>query len=174
MGGSNTMWSSGTPSPPNRYTYGKPVQGKVQASLCQPFRHIGILYRPHDAPQKETNCIEVSGQVSTAGECGCRWDNPFPGLLLMGLTLSLQTEKNGCFSTEVLLTAFNLTSSMYQKQFQVQASLVEDGTGRDRGVLLLGNGRCCWCVVLRSSPRAPKCTWHGTIGLLQRSPKAAL
>ncbi|XP_050768020.1 alpha-2-macroglobulin-like protein 1 [Gymnogyps californianus] len=93
-----------------RYTYGKPVQGKVQASLCQPFRHIGILYRPHDAPQKEANCIEVSGQ----------------------------TEKNGCFSTEVLLTAFNLTSSMYQKQFQVQASLVEDGTG-----LELKNTKSC-------------------------------
>uniref|UniRef100_A0A8D0FQX4 Alpha-2-macroglobulin-like protein 1 n=1 Tax=Strix occidentalis caurina TaxID=311401 RepID=A0A8D0FQX4_STROC len=85
-----------------RYTYGKPVQGKVQASLCQPFRHI--------------------------------WN----------------TEKNGCFSTEVLLSAFNLTSSRYQKQFQVQASLVEDGTGRDGDVLLLGQGHCCSCVALCS------------------------
>ncbi|XP_029879166.1 alpha-2-macroglobulin-like protein 1 [Aquila chrysaetos chrysaetos] len=84
-----------------RYTYGKPVQGKVQASLCQSFRYTGILHRLHSAPQKETNCIEVSGQ----------------------------TEKNGCFSTEVLLTAFNLTSSMHEKQFEVQALLVEDGTG---------------------------------------------
>ncbi|NXL46178.1 A2ML1 protein, partial [Podilymbus podiceps] len=78
-----------------RYTYGKPVQGKVKATLCQPFRYI------HSDPRKEMNCIEVDGQ----------------------------TEKNGCFSTEVLLTSFNLASSMYQKQFQVQASLVEDGTG---------------------------------------------
>ncbi|XP_074973017.1 alpha-2-macroglobulin-like protein 1 isoform X1 [Phalacrocorax aristotelis] len=93
-----------------RYTYGKPVQGKVQASLCQPFRHVGILNRRHGAPQKEMNCIEVGGQ----------------------------TEKNGCFSTEVLLTAFNLTSSMYQKEFQVQASLVEDGTG-----LELNNTKSC-------------------------------
>ncbi|NXS76044.1 A2ML1 protein, partial [Pandion haliaetus] len=84
-----------------RYTYGKPVQGKVQASLCQPFGYIRILYRLDSAPQKEMNCIEVSGQ----------------------------TEKNGCFSTEVSLSAFNLTSSMYQKQFQVEALLVEDGTG---------------------------------------------
>ncbi|XP_040473498.1 alpha-2-macroglobulin-like protein 1 [Falco naumanni] len=83
-----------------RYTYGKPVQGKVQATLCQLLRPIMFLYRHNGAPQKE-NCIEVSGQ----------------------------TEKNGCFSTEILLTAFNPTSSMYEKQCQVQASLVEDGTG---------------------------------------------
>ncbi|NXJ35941.1 A2ML1 protein, partial [Ciconia maguari] len=93
-----------------RYTYGKPVQGKVQATLCQPFRHIRTLYGLHSATQKEMNCIKVGGQ----------------------------TEKNGCFSTEVLLTAFNLTSSMYQKQFQVQASLVEDGTG-----LELKNTKSC-------------------------------
>ncbi|NWH17594.1 A2ML1 protein, partial [Grus americana] len=93
-----------------RYTYGKPVQGKVQASLCQPFRYIRMLYRLHGAPEKEMNCIEVGGQ----------------------------TEKNGCFSTEVLLSAFNLTSSTYQKQFQVQASLVEDGTG-----LELKNTKSC-------------------------------
>ncbi|NXQ79668.1 A2ML1 protein, partial [Nyctibius grandis] len=93
-----------------RYTYGKPVQGKVQASLCQPFRRIGFIYGPNGASQKEMNCIEVAGQ----------------------------TEKNGCFSTEVLLSAFNLTSSKYQKQFQVQASLVEDGTG-----LELKNTKSC-------------------------------
>ncbi|NXV95432.1 A2ML1 protein, partial [Calonectris borealis] len=88
-----------------RYTYGKPVQGKVQASLCQTLTH-----RFHSALTKERNCIEVGGQ----------------------------TEKNGCFSTEVLLTAFSLTSHRYQKQFQVQASLVEDGTG-----LELKNTKSC-------------------------------
>ncbi|NWW85873.1 A2ML1 protein, partial [Rhynochetos jubatus] len=84
-----------------RYTYGKPVQGKVQASLCQPLRHSRFVYVFSSHPQKEMNCIEVNGQ----------------------------TEKNGCFSTEVLLSAFSLTSSRYQKQIQVQALLVEDGTG---------------------------------------------
>ncbi|NXA17211.1 A2ML1 protein, partial [Ibidorhyncha struthersii] len=81
-----------------RYTYGKPVQGKVQASLCL---HIRFLYRPYGDPQ---SCMEVSGQ----------------------------TEKNGCFSTEFLLTDFNQTGSMFQKRFQVQASLVEDGTGLEQ------------------------------------------
>ncbi|XP_065712134.2 alpha-2-macroglobulin-like protein 1 [Patagioenas fasciata] len=86
-----------------RYTYGKPVQGKVQASLCQPHRF------PF-GPRIEENCIQIGGQ----------------------------TEKNGCFSTEVLLAAFNLTRSTHQKQFQVQASLVEDGTG-----LELKNTKSC-------------------------------
>lgn len=123
--------------PPNRYTYGKPVQGKVQANLCQRVR---FLYGPYsDSP----NCVEVSGQVSRAGERGCQWDSPILGLLLTGLTLSLQTEKNGCFSTEFLLIDFNQTGYIYQKQFQVEASLVEDGTGRHGSGLLLGNGYCC-------------------------------
>ncbi|XP_062451350.1 alpha-2-macroglobulin-like protein 1 [Rhea pennata] len=84
-----------------RYTYGKPVQGKVQASLCQPLRYL----RSHNVPgvlsPHNKNCIQVSGQ----------------------------TAKNGCFSTEVLMAAFNLTNTMFQKRFQVQASLVEEGTG---------------------------------------------
>ncbi|XP_074019166.1 alpha-2-macroglobulin-like protein 1 [Numenius arquata] len=82
-----------------RYTYGKPVQGKVQASLCQQVRGTWLI----SLARVET-CIEVSGQ----------------------------TEKNGCFSTEVSLAAFNMTSVNYGKQFKVQASLVEDGTGLEQ------------------------------------------
>ncbi|NWR60292.1 A2ML1 protein, partial [Bucorvus abyssinicus] len=84
-----------------RYTYGKPVQGEVQARLCQSFRNTRFLHRLHNLPKNEVKCFEVSGQ----------------------------TEKNGCFSTEVWLTAFNLVSSAIQKTFEVQALLVEDGTG---------------------------------------------
>ncbi|NWI68261.1 A2ML1 protein, partial [Todus mexicanus] len=87
-----------------RYTYGKPVQGKAQANLCQPLSYFGFRYRPHDALLKQMDCVEVSGQ----------------------------TEKNGCFSTEVLLAAFKLDNSTYQKRLQVQASLVEDGTGLEK------------------------------------------
>ncbi|XP_067167896.1 alpha-2-macroglobulin-like protein 1, partial [Apteryx mantelli] len=88
-----------------RYTYGKPVQGKVQASLCQPLRRRRNFYKAHGVPPPHiTNCIQVSGQ----------------------------TEKNGCFSTEVLMAAFNLTNTMYQKRLQVQASLVEEGTGLEK------------------------------------------
>ncbi|NXG70155.1 A2ML1 protein, partial [Baryphthengus martii] len=84
-----------------RYTYGKPVQGKVQASLCQPSESFRVQYRPHNPTLEEKHCVKVNGQ----------------------------TEKNGCFSTEVFLAAFNLISSTYKKLIQVQASLVEDGTG---------------------------------------------
>ncbi|NXH87084.1 A2ML1 protein, partial [Edolisoma coerulescens] len=75
-----------------RYTYGKPVQGKVQAGLCLSQRRWS-LYRE--------SCTQVTGQ----------------------------TEKNGCFSTEVLLAAFNETISEARKELEVKASLVEDGTG---------------------------------------------
>ncbi|NXO19391.1 A2ML1 protein, partial [Oriolus oriolus] len=75
-----------------RYTYGKPVQGKVQAGLC-------LSQRLWSAFRKA--CTQVTGQ----------------------------TEKNGCFSTEVLLAAFNETISEARKELEVKASLVEDGTG---------------------------------------------
>ncbi|NWZ45346.1 A2ML1 protein, partial [Brachypodius atriceps] len=76
-----------------RYTYGKPVQGKVQAGLCLSQR---LWYG-----QKRQTCTQVTGQ----------------------------TEKNGCFSKEVSLAAFNETVSELRKELEVEASLVEDGTG---------------------------------------------
>ncbi|NXG51438.1 A2ML1 protein, partial [Psilopogon haemacephalus] len=81
-----------------RYTYGKPVQGKVQASLCKLPRPI-IVPTAGGAPPE--GCVEVSGQ----------------------------TKRNGCFSTEVSLAAFNITRSMRKKPIKVQVSLVEDETG---------------------------------------------
>ncbi|NXR70243.1 A2ML1 protein, partial [Rhadina sibilatrix] len=74
-----------------RYTYGKPVQGRVQAGLC-------LSQRSH---WRRKSCTQVTGQ----------------------------TEKNGCFSTEVSLAAFNQTTSKMRKELEVEASLVEDGTG---------------------------------------------
>ncbi|POI29560.1 hypothetical protein CIB84_006690, partial [Bambusicola thoracicus] len=81
-----------------RYTYGKPVQGKVHASLCQPwsFRR----YPPLLEESKEI-CTEIGGQ----------------------------TKKNGCFSAEVSMSSFNLSNYSLRKEFQVKASLVEEGTG---------------------------------------------
>ncbi|NXA74128.1 A2ML1 protein, partial [Thryothorus ludovicianus] len=76
-----------------RYTYGKPVQGKVQAGLCLSQR----LWHH----QKQKACTQVTGQV----------------------------EKNGCFSTEVLWADFNETISGSRKELEVDALLVEDGTG---------------------------------------------
>ncbi|XP_063260980.1 alpha-2-macroglobulin-like protein 1 [Prinia subflava] len=76
-----------------RYTYGKPVQGKVQAGLCLSQG----LWPQHT----RSTCMQVTGQ----------------------------TEKNGCFSTEVSMAAFNETILKRRKELKVEASLVEDGTG---------------------------------------------
>ncbi|NXC90173.1 A2ML1 protein, partial [Cercotrichas coryphoeus] len=75
-----------------RYTYGKPVQGKVQAGLC--FSQELSPYR------RRKTCTQVTGQ----------------------------TEKNGCFSTEVSLADFETTLQL-REELEVEALLVEDGTG---------------------------------------------
>ncbi|NXX27095.1 A2ML1 protein, partial [Nicator chloris] len=74
-----------------RYTYGKPVQGKVQVDSC-------LSWWPY---WTRKTCTHVTGH----------------------------TAKNGCFSTEVSLAAFNETISMFRNELEVKASLVEDGTG---------------------------------------------
>ncbi|XP_072212583.1 alpha-2-macroglobulin-like protein 1 [Excalfactoria chinensis] len=81
-----------------RYTYGKPVQGKVHASLCQPwaFRRYPIALE-----ENKDVCTEVDGQ----------------------------TKKNGCFSTEVLMSSFDPNNYSLRREVQVKASLVEEGTG---------------------------------------------
>ncbi|NXR89513.1 A2ML1 protein, partial [Hypocryptadius cinnamomeus] len=78
-----------------RYTYGKPVRGKVQADLCLSQR----LW----SQGRQKSCIQVTGQ----------------------------TEKNGCFATEVSLAAFKemILASFSRQELEVEASLVEDGTG---------------------------------------------
>uniref|UniRef100_A0A8B9C5J7 A2ML1 protein n=1 Tax=Anser brachyrhynchus TaxID=132585 RepID=A0A8B9C5J7_9AVES len=52
-----------------RYTYGKPVQGKVQATVCRPFLFGRVMYIPGPSSPR-TTCIEVGGQVSKAGSMG--------------------------------------------------------------------------------------------------------
>nr|XP_021402626.1 alpha-2-macroglobulin-like protein 1 isoform X2 [Lonchura striata domestica] len=76
-----------------RYTYGKPVQGKVQADLC-------LSQKPWPRHGEKT-CTQVTRQ----------------------------TEKNGCFSTEVSLAALQKMALSFRKELEVEASLVEDGTG---------------------------------------------
>ncbi|XP_053870604.1 alpha-2-macroglobulin-like protein 1 [Malaclemys terrapin pileata] len=86
-----------------RYTYGKPVQGRVQASLCwaeQPpyFRFSSYV--------SLIRCTELTGQ----------------------------TERNGCFSREVVIAPVNLTNSHYKLSLQAKASLMEEGTGVELNV----------------------------------------
>ncbi|XP_064255674.1 pregnancy zone protein-like [Passer domesticus] len=78
-----------------RYTYGKPVQGKVQVDLC--------LSQRFWSPWGQKICARVMAQ----------------------------TEKNGCFATEVSLATSKeiILPSFSRKKLEVEASLVEDGTG---------------------------------------------
>ncbi|XP_074915917.1 alpha-2-macroglobulin-like protein 1 [Chelonoidis abingdonii] len=83
-----------------RYTYGKPVLGKVQASLCREEQPVYHGYHLH-AKRTGALCTELTGQ----------------------------TDSNGCFSREVGTAPFNLTQSGYRMSLQAKASLVEEGTG---------------------------------------------
>ncbi|XP_065433531.1 alpha-2-macroglobulin-like protein 1 [Chrysemys picta bellii] len=81
-----------------RYTYGKPVQGRVQASLCW---------------AEQPSYFRFSSYVS----------------LIRCTELTGQTDSNGCFSREVVITPINLTHSHYKLSLQAKASLMEEGTG---------------------------------------------
>uniref|UniRef100_A0A8C8S4T2 Alpha-2-macroglobulin bait region domain-containing protein n=1 Tax=Pelusios castaneus TaxID=367368 RepID=A0A8C8S4T2_9SAUR len=83
-----------------RYTYGKPVLGKVQVSLCRQTKLRRYSIR-HVAHETKNLCINLMGQ----------------------------TERNGCFSREVGTAPFHLTHSGYMMSLQATASLVEEGTG---------------------------------------------
>uniref|UniRef100_A0A8B9TBW4 Alpha-2-macroglobulin-like protein 1 n=1 Tax=Anas platyrhynchos TaxID=8839 RepID=A0A8B9TBW4_ANAPL len=116
-----------------RYTYGKPVQGKVQATVCRPFLFGRVIYVPEQS-SPSTNCIEVGGQVSKAGSMG-----------------------------DILMTSFSQTNGRLQKRVRVKASLVEEGTGRGGGVLLLGSRICC-CIHPCMHPHAHSVEVSGFLG----------
>ncbi|XP_077615170.1 alpha-2-macroglobulin-like protein 1 [Crocuta crocuta] len=82
-----------------RYTYGKPVLGAAQVSVCQK------AYTPHfpeaDWEQPPDRCKHLSGQ----------------------------TDKSGCFSASVDMSTFNLTGYVYSHSINIVATVVEEGTG---------------------------------------------
>ncbi|KAL1790170.1 alpha-2-macroglobulin 1, partial [Sigmodon hispidus] len=82
-----------------RYTYGKPVGGAVQVSVCQ--KAYTYWYREVDQEQLPDKCRKFTGQ----------------------------TDKAGCFSASVDMCTFNLTGYMYSHSINIVASVVEEGTG---------------------------------------------
>nr|KAF6451459.1 alpha-2-macroglobulin like 1 [Molossus molossus] len=82
-----------------RYTYGKPMLGAVQVSVCQRAH----TYWLGEAEQKQLpdKCRNLSGQ----------------------------TDKAGCFSASVNMSSFNLTGYMYSRSINIVAAVVEEGTG---------------------------------------------
>ncbi|ERE67117.1 alpha-2-macroglobulin-like protein 1 [Cricetulus griseus] len=82
-----------------KYTYGKPVQGAVKASVCQ--KAYSYWYGESDQEQPTDKCRNLSGQTDAAG----------------------------CFSDSVDMSTFNLTGYMYSHSINIVASVVEEGTG---------------------------------------------
>ncbi|XP_040318619.1 alpha-2-macroglobulin-like protein 1 isoform X2 [Herpailurus yagouaroundi] len=84
-----------------RYTYGKPMRGAAQVSVCQK------AYTHHfpDAQweQLPDRCKNLSGQ----------------------------TDKSGCFSASVDMSTFNLTGYTYSHSINIVATVVEEGTGAE-------------------------------------------
>ncbi|XP_062051412.1 alpha-2-macroglobulin-like protein 1 [Lepus europaeus] len=87
-----------------RYTYGKPVQGAVQVSVCQ--KAYTYWYLQRDQERLPDKCRNLSGQ----------------------------TDKAGCYSASVDMSAFNLTGYMYNQNIHVVATVAEEGTGVEANI----------------------------------------
>nr|XP_058138725.1 alpha-2-macroglobulin-like protein 1 isoform X2 [Dasypus novemcinctus] len=82
-----------------RYTYGKPVLGAVQVSVCQKAYTYWLRGREQEQPRDK--CKNLSGQTDSAG----------------------------CFSTSVDMSTFNLTDYTYSHSINIVATVEEEGTG---------------------------------------------
>ncbi|KAM8912429.1 alpha-2-macroglobulin-like protein 1 [Lycaon pictus] len=82
-----------------RYTYGKPMLGTAQVSVCQ--KPYSYHFPEPEQQQLPDRCTNLSGQ----------------------------TDKAGCFSASVDMSTFNLTGYMYSHSINIVAIVVEEGTG---------------------------------------------
>ncbi|XP_070266822.1 alpha-2-macroglobulin-like protein 1 isoform X2 [Myotis yumanensis] len=82
-----------------RYTYGKPMLGAVQVSVCQKAHT--YWFGETERKQLPDKCTNLSGQ----------------------------TDKAGCFSASVNMSTFNLTGYMYRHSINIVTTVVEEGTG---------------------------------------------
>ncbi|XP_015419559.1 PREDICTED: alpha-2-macroglobulin-like protein 1 [Myotis davidii] len=82
-----------------RYTYGKPMLGAVQVSVCQKAHN--YWFGEAERKQLPDKCRNLSGQ----------------------------TDKAGCFSASVHMSTFNLTGYMYRHSINIVTTVVEEGTG---------------------------------------------
>ncbi|XP_064140723.1 alpha-2-macroglobulin-like protein 1 [Loxodonta africana] len=83
------------------YTYGKPMLGAVQVSVCQKAYTYAYMYRETEMEQLPDKCKKFSGQ----------------------------TDKAGCLSASVDMSTFNLTGYPYSHSIHIAATVVEEGTG---------------------------------------------
>ncbi|XP_058599750.1 alpha-2-macroglobulin-like protein 1 isoform X2 [Neofelis nebulosa] len=84
-----------------RYTYGKPMRGAAQVSVCQKaYTH---HFPEAEWEQLPDRCKNLSGQ----------------------------TDKSGCFSASMDMSTFNLTGYTYSHSINIVATVVEEGTGAE-------------------------------------------
>ncbi|XP_075072202.1 alpha-2-macroglobulin-like protein 1 [Mixophyes fleayi] len=85
-----------------RYTYGKPVQGSVDLTICP---HVNIWHQNHYSSSEEDGsekCMKING---------------------------VKTDNKGCLSREINLSFFNASRSDSLQYLNISSSLTEDGTG---------------------------------------------
>uniref|UniRef100_A0A669DFR7 Alpha-2-macroglobulin n=1 Tax=Oreochromis niloticus TaxID=8128 RepID=A0A669DFR7_ORENI len=99
-----------------KYTYGKPVIGSVKAQFCRN----AIRFFWFSSPQNKDLCKTYE--------------------------LTVSTDKSGCATQTVNVTAFSLHKNMYSDTFEVTAEMEEYGTG----VILKGYGQTSFTCDIRT------------------------
>ncbi|XP_066457063.1 alpha-2-macroglobulin-like [Eleutherodactylus coqui] len=87
------------------YTYGKPVEGSIDLSVCAEDLYSSWRYESYTIEGEETdkrNCITIKGE---------------------------KTDSKGCVSREIELAQFNWTSTDSRQYLEIESELTEDGTG---------------------------------------------
>ncbi|XP_073402575.1 alpha-2-macroglobulin-like protein 1 isoform X2 [Dendrobates tinctorius] len=105
-----------------RYTYGKPVEGFVDLSVCFKassgvWHYLNMQqsdYHSSEEDTSDTNCFHLKGE---------------------------KTDSNGCFSRDVDLKKFNFTTHAFDQFFQIKSKLTEGTT--DITVIYHQTMQCC-------------------------------
>nr|XP_009483689.1 PREDICTED: alpha-2-macroglobulin-like protein 1 [Pelecanus crispus] len=101
------------------YTYGKPVQGSVKAVVCR--KH--IRYNRKSSKAKRGICKDYTGEMYLKEEASV-------GKLTIADLPTKQTNKDGCFATEVNIKIYHQKrGDNYDFNLEAVAFLKESGTG---------------------------------------------
>ncbi|XP_073402573.1 alpha-2-macroglobulin-like protein 1 [Dendrobates tinctorius] len=103
-----------------RYTYGKPVEGVIDLSVCfqansDVWQYGHMQQSDYDSSEEDTsdtNCFHLKGE---------------------------KTDSNGCFSRDIDLKKFNFTTQAINHFFQIKSKLTEGITGHSEKALTIVN-----------------------------------
>ncbi|XP_073541269.1 alpha-2-macroglobulin-like protein 1 [Phyllobates terribilis] len=101
-----------------RYTYGKPVEGLIDISVCvQETSNVWYYQSEHDSNEEDTsdtNCMKIKGA---------------------------KTDSNGCFSGGIGLQTFNFTATAFHTLLNIKAKLTEGTTGHSEKASAVVHGK---------------------------------